>query len=67
MEDIKRLGYSGVSSSADGYSAISGYPLYRRDTVIDVDTPKVGMKTVTITVFWNSDASSIAVETILTP
>ncbi len=67
MEDIKRLGYSGVSSSAEGYSAISGYPLYRRDTVIDVDTPKVGTKTVTITVFWNSDASSIAVETILTP
>ncbi len=67
MEDIKRIGYSGTSASAEGYNAISGYPLYRRDTVVDVDTPNVGMKTVTITVFWDSNASSIAVETILTP
>ena len=67
MEDIKRIGYSGTSASAEGYNTISGYPLYRRDTVVDVDTPNVGMKTVTITVFWDSNASSIAVETILTP
>lgn len=67
MEDVKRLGYNGVSDSAEAYSAITGFPLYRRDTVIDVDTPNVGMKTVIITVFWDSDASSIAVETILTP
>ncbi len=67
MEDIKRVGYSGATSSAEDYNAISGYALYKRDTVIDVDTPELGMKTVTITVSWNSDNSSIAVETILTP
>ncbi len=67
MEDLKREGYSGATDSAEGYNAISGYPLYSRDTVIDVDTPELGMKTVTITVSWNSNASSIAVETILTP
>ena len=67
MEDLKRVGYSGASASAEDYNAISGYPLYKRDTVIDVDTPELGMKTVTITVSWDSDASSIAVETILTP
>jgi len=67
MEDIKRVGYSGASTSAEGYNAISGYPLFSRDTVIDVDTPELGMKTVTITVSWDSDASSIAVEIILTP
>lgn len=67
MEDIKRVGYSGATDSAEDYNAIAGYPLYKRDTVIDVDTPELGMKTVTITVSWNSDASSIAVETILTP
>ena len=67
MEDLKRVGYSGASAKAEDYNAISGYPLYKRDTVIDVDTPELGMKTVTITVSWNSDASSIAVETILTP
>ena len=67
MEDIKRVGYSGATSSAEDYNAISGYPLYKRDTVIDVDTPELGMKTVTITVSWDFDSSSIAVETILTP
>ncbi len=67
MEDVKRLGYSGATASAENYNAMSGYPLFRRDTVIDVDTPSVGMKTVTITVLWNSDASSLAVETILSP
>jgi len=67
MEDIKRVGYSGATDSAEDYNAIAGYPLYKRDTVIDVDTPELGMKTVTITVSWDSDGSSIAVETILTP
>jgi len=67
MEDIKRIGYSGATDSAEDYNAITGYPLYKRDTVIDVDTPELGMKTVTITVSWDSDASSMAVETILTP
>ncbi len=67
MEDVKRLGYSGITNSTEDYNSISGFPRYRRDTVIDVDTPNVGMKTVTITVFWNSGASSIAVETIMTP
>jgi prepilin-type N-terminal cleavage/methylation domain-containing protein len=67
MEDIKRVGYSGATNSAEDYNGIAGYPLFKRDTVIDVDTPELGMKTVTITVSWDSDASSIAVETLLTP
>ncbi len=67
MEDIKRVGYSGATEITEDYNSIAGYPLFKRDTVVDVDTPDLGMKTVTITVYWNSDASSIAVETILTP
>lgn len=67
MEDIKRLGYSAISESTEDYGSITGYPEHRRVTVIDVDTPNVGMKTVTITVSWDSGGSSIAVETILTP
>ena len=67
MEDIKRVGYSGAAWSTEDYNSIAGYPLYRRVTEVDVDTPNVGMKTVTITVSWDSNASSIAVETILTP
>jgi prepilin-type N-terminal cleavage/methylation domain-containing protein len=67
MEDIKRVGYSAATEITEEYNNIAGYPLFKRDTEIDVDTPDLGMKTVTITVSWNSDASSIAVETILTP
>ena len=67
MEDVKRLGYSAITNSTEDYNSISGFPTYRRDTVIEVDTPNVGMKTVTITVLWDSGASSIAVETIMTP
>ncbi len=67
MEDIKRVGYSGATEITEDYNSIAGYPLFKRDTEIDVDTPDLGMKTVTITVSWDSDASSIAVETILTP
>ncbi len=70
MEDIKRMDYGNVTEvnlPLQDYNDISGYPLYKRDTGIDVDTPDLGMKTVTITVSWDSDASSIAVETILTP
>jgi len=69
MEDIKRVGYSGVAEgrSTEDYNDISGYPLYQRVTEVDVESPDPGMKTVTITVLWDSGASSIAVETILTP
>jgi len=69
MEDIKRVGYSRATGgkSTEDYNNISGYPLYKRVTDVFVDTPELGMKTVTITVSWDSDASSIAVETILTP
>ncbi len=67
MEDIKRLGYSKAIAASEGYNSMSGYSSYKRDTVIDVDTPSVGMKTVTVTVSWDSDAASVAVETILTP
>jgi len=67
MEDIKRLGYNNAAGSSEDYNSISGYAAYRRVTTVDIDTPGVGMKTVTVTVYWDSDAASIAVETILTP
>ncbi len=70
MEDIKRMDYGDVTQAdfpLEDYNSISGYANYKRDTDIDVDNPDFGMKTVTITVSWDSDASSITVETILTP
>ena len=70
MEDLRRLGYSGTPSEIDTtteepYNSIPDYPFYRRVTFIDVKNPSLGMKTVTVTVFWNSDARSVALQTIL--
>lgn len=64
MEDIKRAGYSGASSLTENYNEISNFPLHKRVTSI-VDGPATDMKTVTVTVYWDSDAHSVVLKTIL--
>ncbi|NVL90369.1 MAG: prepilin-type N-terminal cleavage/methylation domain-containing protein [Desulfobacterales bacterium] len=64
MEDIKRAGYSGASSLTENYNEISNFPLHKRVTNV-VDGPASGMRTVTVTVYWDSDAHSIVLKTIL--
>ena len=69
MEDIKRHGFSGTPTSdittTEPYNSITNYSLYKRVTFTDVVNPAVGMKTVTVTVYWDSDNSSIELKTIL--
>jgi type IV pilus assembly protein PilV len=69
MEEIRRLGYSGMPTSdtttTEPYNSITNYSLYKRITFTDVDNPAAGMKTVTVTVCWDSDNSSIELKTIL--
>ena len=69
IEDIKKLGYSGTASSdtttTEDYGSISGFSLFKRDTVVDVDSPAANMKTVTATVYWDSDNKSMNIQTIL--
>ena len=69
MEEIRRLGYSGMPTSdtttTELYNSITNYSLYKRVTFTDVVNPAVGMKTVTVTVSWDSDNSSIELKTIL--
>lgn len=69
MEDIKRLEYSGMPASdtttTEPYHSITNYSLYKRVTLIDVDNPAAGMKTITVTVYWDSDAHSVELKTIL--
>lgn len=68
MEEIKRLGYDGTPSNNDTtYDTVSGYPQYTRKTSTAVDTPNTGMKTITVTVSWNSNARSTELKTILAP
>ena len=70
MENIKGLGYSGMPASdtttTEPYNSITNYSLYKRVTFTDVDNPPAtNMKTVTVTVSWDSDNSSIELKTIL--
>jgi len=68
MEEIRGLGYSGMPTSdtttTEPYNSITNYSLYKRVTFTEVVNPAAGMKTVTVTVYWNSDNSSIELKTI---
>ena len=69
MENINRMDYSQVTEAnipQEGYNGgIQDYPLYKRDTVITLDTPSPGMKTVQVTVSWAADDASVSIETFL--
>lgn len=67
MEEIRRLGYSGVAAgtTTQDYNSITNYSAYKRVTAITNDSPASGMKTVTVTVYWGTDAHSVVLKTIL--
>ena len=69
MEVIGNLGYFGTPTSntitTEPYNSITNYSLYKRITFTDVDNPATNMKTVTVTVYWDSDNSLIELKTIL--
>ncbi len=66
MENIIRAGYASASDLTENYGGITNYPLYKRVTVINNNSPAADMKTVTITVYWDSDSRSVVLKTILT-
>lgn len=69
LEQIESLGYYGISSTdtveSENYGSISNYPAFKRTTSIDTDNPASNMKKVAITVYWDSDAHSCALQTIV--
>jgi type IV pilus assembly protein PilV len=69
MEDIRRLGYSGIptadTTTVEDYHSIANYPLYKRVACTNMTNPADGMKMVTVTVYWGSDAHSVSLRTIL--
>jgi len=64
MEDIRREGYSDVIAEAKA-AVGSPYAAYDREVLVADDTPAANMKTITVTVFWESDDHSVEVKTIL--
>ncbi len=67
MEKVKGLGYDHVVNETQNYNTITNFPSFKRVTAVTSNTPAAGMKTVTVTVYWNSDSHSLAVSTILAP
>ena len=70
MEDIRRKGYDGVGNiggSDEDENPVTGYSKFRRVTSIKgVGTPAVsGLKSITVTVSWDSNAHSVELKTIL--
>ena len=69
IEDVRRLGYSNMPyadiETTEDYNTITDYPLFKRATSTDADSPGTYMKTITITVYWDSDSHSVSLQTIL--
>ncbi len=69
LEDFQRLGYSGIPATdttvTEDYNSMTGYGEFKRVTLTTVDSPEANMKTVTVTVYWDSDAHSLVLNTIL--
>ena len=69
MADMERLGYAGTSATTatvlESYNSITGYEPYKRVTATTIDTPTANMKTITVTVYWDSDSRSVVQRTIL--
>ncbi len=52
------------TTTTENYGSIMKYTLYKRVTETDFDSPAANMKTITVTVFWDSDDHSVGVKTI---
>ena len=60
---VQRLGYANADTAAgtEQYGAIANYGDYQRVTSVSPHTPAAGIKTVTVTVSWQSSAYTHAV------
>ena len=68
MEDIRRAKYAGTTSGnfpSNDYGTITDYPLFKRVVSIVTSSPAANMKTVTVTVYWDSDGKSVSLKTIM--
>jgi len=67
MERIRAVGYDDAEneSGTENYGNVSNYLLYKSSTGVVAGNPAAGMKTVTVTVFWDSDAHWVELKTIL--
>jgi hypothetical protein len=69
LESLKAMGFQQLSAMStpinEDYNTMADFPTFRRQTVIAMDTPGMGMKKVTVTVWWNGHANAVRMSLIL--
>ena len=65
IEALKGLGVVGVAPVTEGYGTLSGFPRFKRVTEVRPGVPEAGLSTVTVTVYWDRDARSVVLRTLL--
>lgn len=70
LEDITKLAYASTPAAdatvTENYNSIANFPLYKRVTSTQVNNPGPKMKTVTVSVYWDSDTRFISMPVVLT-
>ena len=64
MEEIKNAGYTNAGNETRAFLS-SPFDNYEREVTVASDSPSSGMKTVNVTVYWES-SKSVSLQTILT-
>jgi prepilin-type N-terminal cleavage/methylation domain-containing protein len=70
IEDVRRSGYRTtlfINETKTETITFTGLPPFKRVTFTQVNTPAMGMQTVTVTVYWDADARLFTLSTILAP
>jgi len=69
LEEVEQLGFAGAPTAnttvTEAHNSITEYPDYKRETITAVNTPATDMKTITITVYWDSDSHQVQLKTFL--
>lgn len=68
LEDVQRAGYANTTTmtfSAAAENVFMGGVGFTRQTTISNGTPAANMKTVTVTVSWDSGARSVTLDSII--
>lgn len=69
LESLKALGFQRLSPMStpinEDYNTMADFPTFRRQTAIAMDIPDIGMKKVTVTVWWDGNANAVRMSLIL--
>jgi len=68
MEDARRSGAAGLPEArTEDYRTLPGYPGFKRVVGIEENQPAPALRILSVTVYWDGDARSLRLETIIAP